>query len=143
MSEKSDATVKDQMQNELLLDQALHELIEIHALKGPGFLNAIIDLVEEHGPLVYSDLLYLLCRLTFKPAEAEKHWQKILKLCALMQLKLEREVDLRVALVDYFMGQQEGFEHPILIELQTVEQMRSSAFCDSLTGLCLFRRDKV
>src|SRR5881296_4393 len=55
-----------------------------------------------HG--LYSNLLLLLCNLTFEEEEAHRHWDAMLSHRVLLEQALGRAVALRVAMMDYLVG---------------------------------------
>jgi diguanylate cyclase (GGDEF)-like protein len=57
----------------------------------------------------------------------------------LMQERLGSSVDLRVALVSYFLQINRKLENPKIIELKLFEQTQASAYKDELTGLYNYR----
>ena len=56
-----------------------------------------------------------------------------------MEQRLSEAVDLRVALVSYFVHVNRRFRNPTIIEMRLFEQARASAFTDELTGLRNYR----
>ena len=96
-------------------------------------------LVERYGETVYAELIYLLSHLRFEPGEASVHWRAIVELRRGMQRRLEGRIDLRVALVSYFLEVHRQFENPTVIEMELFEQAREMAYRDELTGLHNYR----
>ena len=101
--------------------------------------RGLVALVEQYGEAVYSELIYLLCHLRFEPAEAAEHWHGIVELRRSMQRRLDAPIDLRVALVSYFLEVHRRFENPTVIEMELFEQAREMAYRDELTGLHNYR----
>ena len=92
------------------------------------------------GQQVYSELIYLLSHLQFEPDVAKEHWRNIRQLGCVMESRLEAPVDLRVALVSYFVGeQQQQIRNPKIIELKLFQETQASAYRDALTGLYNYR----
>ena len=119
-------------------------LDELHGLVArPSGVEALPDELPElerhHGTAVYSELLFLLSHLRFKPDEAKPHWERILRHRESMRVRLEAPVDLRVALVSYFLDVYRRLENPKVIEMRLYERERASAFRDELTGLYNYR----
>jgi diguanylate cyclase (GGDEF)-like protein len=96
-------------------------------------------LTEEYGGAVYSELIYLMSHLRFEPDEAKEHWTSIVELRRSMQRRLDSPIDLRVALVSYFLEIHRKLENPTVIEMTLFEQAREMAYRDELTGLHNFR----
>ncbi len=113
-------------------------LIGVLEADGPDLerLQATVDALEEDvGEQVYSSLLFLLCHLRYPPAEAKEHWQRVVERTRDMRAKLGDEVDLRVALLDYFISLNRHFKNPKVIEIRVFQKTQSSAIRDELTGL--------
>ncbi len=96
-------------------------------------------LVDRYQDQVYAELIYLLSHLRFEPGEAKEHWQRIGELRRTMQGRLGSAIDLRVALVSYFLEVHRRFENPTVIEMKLFERAREMAYRDELTGLHNFR----
>ena len=99
----------------------------------------LAPLLDQYQEAVYSELIYLLSHLRFTPSEASEHWHDIIELRRSMQRRLDSPIDLRVALVSYFLEVHRRLENPTVIEMQLFEQTREMAYQDELTGLHNFR----
>lgn len=121
------------------LSQQLYELLNARDLDGSEFAEGLQQLTAESGDEVYSELLYLLCHLRFEAEEAKSHWQGIGEHREHMAAAMKAPVDLRAALVSYFLDTHPLLESPTVIELRLLESARSFAFRDSLTGLFNYR----
>lgn len=93
----------------------------------------------EHQSTMYSELIHLLTHLHFEPAEAKEHWRHLLTHHESMRQRLGDPVDLRVAIVSYFIEVARKLENPTVIELRLLEEAEALAFWDDLTGLRNFR----
>jgi len=82
--------------------ESLYELLYRVDPGSPNLVNGLNALEAKYGEAVYSDLLYLLSHLAFPADEARRHWQRVLEHRDSMQHRLGGTVDLRVALVSYF-----------------------------------------
>jgi diguanylate cyclase (GGDEF)-like protein len=91
------------------------------------------------GDTVYVELLFLLAHLRFKPREARQHWRRITSLQGEMAQRLGSTVDIRVALVSYFVDVSHKLKNPKVIELHLFEETQKSAYRDELTGLYNYR----
>ena len=96
-------------------------------------------LVEAHGEVVYSELIYILSHLRFEEDEARPHWERILEHRESMLQRLGAPVDLRVALASYFLEVNRKLRNPKIIEIQLFAQAQASAYRDELTGLYNYR----
>jgi diguanylate cyclase (GGDEF)-like protein len=121
------------------LVETLYELM-YRADAGWGALEADLRRLEEKsGNAVYAELIYLLSHLRFAPDEARACWDQIVAHRQTMQEHMETPVDLRVALVSYFLEINRRLQSPKVIELKLFEQTRASAYRDDLTGLWNYR----
>ena len=121
------------------LTQRLYALVYATDLDGSEFKESLQALEREHQDEVFSELLYLLCHLRFDPLEARQHWQGVAEHRERMVAAMQAPVDLRVALVSYFLDTHPMLESPTVIELRLLENARNFAFRDSLTGLFNYR----
>ena len=79
--------------------------------------------------------LELFINLSFSEEEAKNHWENILNNIDFIKNQLNREVGLRVAIVDYFINHTEMMKEPIVVELRVFKENEKLALVDSLTGL--------
>ena len=121
------------------LSQAVCEFLCKVDLGGSSLDGEIRELEGRYGDAAYSELLHLLSHLRFDPEEAKEYWHRILDHRAEMAAQLNGFVDLRVALVNYFLQVNRRLENPKIIELKLYEQTRDAAYRDELTGLHNFR----
>jgi diguanylate cyclase (GGDEF)-like protein len=114
------------------------EILDRHRSEAK-LLKAITGMQKRHGDAVYPPLLYAFSHLRFSKVEATKHFGKIVAHKAKMGKKLGRTVDVRVALLDYFLSQHKRIEQPKIIELWAFQRTLQSAVTDELTGLYNYR----
>ncbi|HXH28544.1 MAG TPA: diguanylate cyclase, partial [Candidatus Polarisedimenticolia bacterium] len=119
------------------LSNALIEIL--YADSGGAIDRRLARLAAAHGDTVYAEAIYLLSHLRFDPEEARRHWDKILAHRAAMRRHPRRAVDLRVALVSYFVEVSHKLHNPKVIELKLFEETQASAYRDELTGLDNYR----
>ncbi|RMH71639.1 MAG: diguanylate cyclase [Gemmatimonadetes bacterium] len=98
-------------------------------------IRASRDLQHRDPREVYSDVLKFLTHLEFEPEEAEMHWNTILQHHQEITQTLQRNVGLRVAMLDYFININKKIENPKIIEIAIFEETQRSALTDALTGL--------
>jgi len=113
--------------------QSLLKLLEADAPHEERLL-AGLERRRGEGP-VYSSLLYILTHLSFSEAEARRHWKRVVAHRERLRLALERDVGLRVALLDYFVNVNRELRNPKVIEISIYERTERSALTDGLTGL--------
>jgi len=119
--------------------ESLHALLSQLEARRDTLGADVRSLEREHGTAVYAELLHLLSHLRFPADEAKPHWERILEHQRSMQQQLGSAVDLRVALVSYFVQVNRQLENPKIIEMQLFERERASAYRDELTGLYNYR----
>lgn len=93
----------------------------------------------EKDPEFYRKLLYLLVHLEFEEEEAKKHWEGIKKKLKELKEKLNRDISLRVAVLDYFTNEYKKLENPVIVEIFLYEIAEKRAYIDDLTGLYNYR----
>ena len=92
-------------------------------------------LASDLKDLLYSKSLELFINLSFEENEAKNHWENIIKNIDFMKSQLNREIGLRVAIVDYFINHTEMMKEPIVVEMRVFKENEKLALVDSLTGL--------
>jgi diguanylate cyclase (GGDEF)-like protein len=121
------------------LVETLYDLLYKGQLRSRALESKLRALERQHDGAVYSDLIHLLSHLRFDPAEAKRCWEQIVAHRAAMEKRLRAPVDVRVALVSYFLDVNRQLENPKIIELKVFEQTQASAYRDDLTGLWNYR----
>lgn len=101
--------------------------------------NLLDELEATVGVQVYRQLLLLLCHLDFAADEAKEHWLRVVDRCRDMGQRLGEPVDVRVALVSYFVEVRKLLRNPIVMELQFFQETEALAQRDGLTGLFNYR----
>lgn len=136
-----DKHAEEQWQQGQKIENDLRKIIHDRIYVDDNFLSQINAIVDESGTDVYSILIHLLCRQRFSAPEAEKHWSNILALYKVMSDKLgmDRPMDLRLALVHYFLHDDGSIERPALIDLSVFDKIQKSVYQDGLTSLFNFR----
>ena len=98
-------------------------------------LKRLDQIRTQSGLQAYAALLLILTRLPFEEAEARRHWEAVLKHRRSLGETLERQVGLRVALLDYFINVNRQLTSPRIVDLSLAERQESSAQTDAQTGL--------
>jgi len=119
--------------------ESLFDLLYRAEPGSPGLRSGLRDLERKHGDGVYSELIHLLSHLRFEASEARRCWREIVAHHDSMEKRLGSPVDLRVALVSYFVEVNRKLKNPKIIELKLFEQAQASIYRDGLTGLYNFR----
>ena len=121
------------------LAEVLYEFLRTSDLRPDELNPKLQELERQHDASVYSELINLLCHLRFEPDEAREHWRAITEHRESMEERLGSFVDVRVALIDYFVRVNRQLKNPTIIELKLFEQTKSFAYRDELTGLYNYR----
>ncbi|MDD5067437.1 MAG: diguanylate cyclase [bacterium] len=89
---------------------------------------------------LYALLIYKLTTIYFEPAEAKRIWFAALNHRRDLTGKLNREVDIEVALLDFFiLFKNDLMENPLIIEEKIFEGIKKRILVDELTGLFNYR----
>ena len=129
---------EDPTQN-LELVESLSDLLYRSRPADGGLDTPLSELHGKHGDSVYAELIYLLSHLRFDPDEAKTYWRRISQHRDSLQEKLGTSVDVRVALLSYFVDVSKKLSNPKIMELKLFEETQASLYRDELTGLCNFR----
>ena len=121
------------------LTETIYSLLYRDDLGHDRLIAELEDLARNEGPVVYSELLYLLSHLRFEEEEAERQWHGVIRHREVLEKALDSEVDLSVALVSYFVQVNRQLRTPKLIELKVFEETQASVYRDELTGVHNFR----
>jgi len=90
---------------------------------------------EIYGDALYTKLLFLISHLDFKPAVAKKHYEAIREHHRNCEEKMQRPVDIRVAMADYFVSNKKKIKNPMVLEIHLFRQAQQAGFIDMLTSL--------
>jgi two-component system, cell cycle response regulator len=83
----------------------------------------------------FSSLLELFVHLDFSEADAERHWERIVRHARDMTERMGRRMDAHVAILDYFMSAERLLATPVLIEAHELKHTEKLAMLDGLTGV--------
>ena len=110
-----------------------------------GWREAMSWVEKECGPEVYAVLLFVLTQLDFPPEKAQEHWLRILRQWEDLNRRIPEKVDLRVAVLQYFLRSQRKLHNPAIVEIKILRKTQDSAIYDELTRLYNFRyfQDRV
>jgi diguanylate cyclase (GGDEF)-like protein len=110
-----------------------------------GWREAMEWLAKESGPEVYPTLLFVLTQLDFENGPAREHWDRILRQWEELNRRVPEKVDLRVAVLQYFLRSQRKLHNPAIVEIKILRRTQASAIYDELTRLYNYRyfQDRV
>jgi diguanylate cyclase (GGDEF)-like protein len=103
------------------------------------FAQKLKRLADNQGNHLYASLLFTMAHLEFSNHTAWRHWQKILMHWDRLNLHMQREIDVRVAILDYFMDISRKLKNPKIIEIKTYQRTQMETFVDELTQLNNYR----
>ena len=106
-----------------------------HADRDSQLINALNQIVAEHGSGVYQIILHVLTHLDLSAEKAESCWKEIISHQDNLSKILGRNLSLRTAICDYFCSIDKSLKNPIIIEIHIFEATANSSKFDSLTGL--------
>jgi diguanylate cyclase (GGDEF)-like protein len=92
-----------------------------------------------HGDEVYTRFIHLVSHLELPPNEARHHWNSIALHTLDLTRRLERPIDFRVGLTDYFVHLAPRIRSPKIIEIHLFNATQEGILKDGLTGLYNFR----
>jgi diguanylate cyclase (GGDEF)-like protein len=120
-------------------------LLERSPAEPEGWRREMADLEAESGPEVYSSLLFTLAHLDFPASQAREHWRRALEQWQDLRAALGDGVDLRVAVLHYFLRIRRKLRNPAIVEIRILQEARESAIYDELTRLYNYRyfQDRV
>lgn len=114
------------------LEEKIKNLLDTY----PNDEDQILDLLKNEESLdqkIYSTFFYILTHFEFSEEEAKEIYKSIKEKQKNMESMLNRNVNFRVAMLDYFMTNKQIFKNPITIEIQFFEQLQFQAIYDELT----------
>jgi diguanylate cyclase (GGDEF)-like protein len=114
-------------------------LLEQGATDLDGWRRAMCALEKETGLEVYTVLLFVLTHLEFAREKAREHWERILRQWQQLNDTVPGKVDLRVAVLQYFLRSQRKLRNPAIVELKILKRTQDSVIIDELTRLHNFR----
>jgi len=119
--------------------ERVSRIVSNPAQSADDLARELASLEADFGTEIYSEFLYLTAHLYFDAEEAKSHFNRILEIRESMEQRLGSRVDVRVALVSYFVDVNRKLENPKIMELRLFQETQASAYRDELTGLHIFR----
>ncbi|HXK08980.1 MAG TPA: diguanylate cyclase [Vicinamibacteria bacterium] len=115
------------------------EMLEDGPRTPAGWREVMSCLEAESGPAVYAALLFVLTQLDFPKEKAHEHWLRILLQWEELNRRIAEKVDLRVAVLQYFLRSQRKLHNPAIVEIKILRRTQDSAIYDELTRLYNYR----
>jgi len=115
--------------------EELSEILREDAHNEERILKRLDQIRTQSGLQVYAALLLILTGLAFEESEARLHWEEVLKHRQKLGQSLQRNVGLRVAVLDYFVNVNRQLTSPRIIDLSLADRQDPSSPIDARTGL--------
>ncbi len=103
------------------------------------FFRKVERLEDRFGNEIYPSLLFTTAHLEFEKRTAKKHWREIFGHWEKMCRYIKREVDFRVALLDYFIDINKRIKNPKIVEIKIFQKTQQDTYIDELTQLYNYR----
>ncbi len=98
-------------------------------------INQFNLLHKKSGDDFFVDLFKVLINIEFPPDEAGEYWKKIMYHKKFLSNRIGKEMNFRVAMLDYFINVNKKIKNPKIIEIKLFEKTIKFALVDELTGL--------
>ena len=136
ISENSEAQAPSEWWLDRSVAQSLFKLLHQVSRPSDAWEREVDRLGDAHGHgVVCGELIFLLIRLRLEPADAQRYWPTVLAHRTKLAHLWGQPVDLRVALMSYFLDVERHFDRPTVVEMDWIEHAAASAYIDELTGL--------
>lgn len=103
------------------------------------FEQRMAALADQYGDQVYAPLFFITAHLEVSARTAKKYYFQLLSHWHVMNTCLTREIDFRVALLDYFVSINKRIKNPKIIEIKIFEKTQQDSYIDELTQLYNYR----
>ena len=127
------------------LANAVVDLLEGEVLEKVEWERRLHKLEGLHGEEAYRSLFFILANLEFSTGEAESHWQGLLETWAEVNQILGQPIDIRVAILHYFLEIDRKLKNPTIVEMRILREVKEFAILDGLTHVYNYRyfRDRI
>jgi diguanylate cyclase (GGDEF)-like protein len=121
------------------IQSEIQKLLVNESCTGQGFIKKVDQLAKRFGDDFYPALIFTAAHLDFKKRTAKKHWLEILNHWNYMSHDLKRDIDFRVAMLDYFVHINRRLKNPKIIEINMFQKTQKETVIDELTNLNNYR----
>ena len=127
------------------LSNATFSLLRHPRLPISEWRQRVLQLEKRYGLEVYASLLFLLTQQPFEIDDAKRHWEQVLDVWDALNRAVTWEIDIRVAVLHYFLEVQKTLENPTIVEIRILKKVQDSVILDDLTQLYNYRyfRDRI
>ena len=98
-------------------------------------IEGVADLADQHGNLVYQEVLRHLVDKSFNVETATRYWQEAIEHREQVLISERQKNGLRPALLDYLHQIVHELDDPRIVEADDLKQIRKASMQDGLTGL--------
>lgn len=121
------------------IDRQVGKLLRKVPAKRREFVRSVSQIADEYGDEVYSTLLYTAVHLEFGKRAARKHFEAVSMHWKQLAAATGRDVDVRVAMLDYFLTINRRIKNPKIIEIKIFEKTCQETEIDELTRVFNYR----
>ncbi len=118
---------------------AVNKLLVRYSRDSAKFMEQVDRLQSKFGDDIFPHLIFTTAHLEFKKRTAKKHWRAVLKHWEFLRKSIKREIDFRVALLDYFIDVNRRITNPKIIEIKIFQKTQQETLVDELTQLYNYR----
>jgi diguanylate cyclase (GGDEF)-like protein len=121
------------------IQREINKLLASDPRSGRQFIERVNRLVDRFGDDCFPHLLFTTTHLEFSRKAAKRHWDEVLRHWEGMRKCMKREIDFRVALLDYFIDVNRRIKNPKIIEIKVFQKTQQETYLDELTRLFNYR----
>lgn len=121
------------------IQSAIDKLLIGESRKRESFQRKVEGLEKRFGDEIYPSLLFTTAHLDYKKRTAKKHFREVVSHWKKMNVYMKRDIDFRVALLDYFIDINKRIKNPKIIEIKIFQKTQQETFIDELTQLYNYR----
>lgn len=121
------------------IQTAINKLLLRDSRDTGRFHQKVENMQERFGDAIYASLLFTTAHLEYQKRTARRLYREVLEHWEKMRLRMKREIDFRVALLDYFIDINKRIKNPKIIEIAIFQKTQQETLIDELTQLYNYR----
>lgn len=118
-----------------LIRESVLKCLDNFSFDDDKLISELNYIIEKDGSEAYQVIFSVLTHLDLTTDKAEDYWKQIIFHRNSISKILNRNINLRTAICDYFCSISKDMKNPIVIEIRVFEEALDSLKYDSLTGL--------
>lgn len=118
-----------------LIRESVLKCLDNFSFDDDKLISELNCIIEKDGSEAYQVIFSVLTHLDLTTDKAEDYWKQIIFHRNSISKILNRNINLRTAICDYFCSISKDMKNPIVIEIRVFEEALDSLKYDSLTGL--------